>query len=167
LENDSEHAKCLYPVIVFGRPFVKRFALCYRTVVHLSVCLSCPVCNVGILWPNGWTDQDETWHAGRPRPRPHCVRWGPRCLSPKRGHSPQFSAHVYCAQKAAWMDQYATWYGCRPQPKRHCARLRPSSSPPKGGKAPNFQPIPIVANRLHGSRCHLVGRQASTRAILC
>jgi len=28
----------------FGRPFVKRFALCYRT----AVCLSCPVCNVGV-----------------------------------------------------------------------------------------------------------------------
>jgi len=28
---------------VFGRPFVKRFALCYQTVVCLSVCLSvCP-----------------------------------------------------------------------------------------------------------------------------
>jgi len=31
----------------------------------LSVrCLSCPVCDVRALWPNGWTDQDETWHAG-------------------------------------------------------------------------------------------------------
>ena len=40
----------------FGRPFAKRFALCYRTVV-LSV-LS--VCNVGLLWPNGFIDQDET-----------------------------------------------------------------------------------------------------------
>jgi len=38
-----------------GRPFVKRFALCYRTVV-------CPVCDVGVLWPNGLMDQDETWH---------------------------------------------------------------------------------------------------------
>ena len=37
-------------------------------------CLSSPVCDVGVLWPNGWTDQDETWHAGRPRPQPHCVR---------------------------------------------------------------------------------------------
>ena len=27
----------------------------------LSVCLSClSVCDVGVLWPNGWTDQDET-----------------------------------------------------------------------------------------------------------
>ena len=59
-----------------GRPFVKRFALCYRSVV-CPVCLSCPVCDVRALWPNGWTDQDETWRAGRPRPRPwpHCVRW--------------------------------------------------------------------------------------------
>jgi len=24
----------------------------------------CPVCDVGVLWPNSWTDQDETWHAG-------------------------------------------------------------------------------------------------------
>ena len=40
----------------------------------------CPVCNVGVLWPNSWMDQDET------RPRPHCVRWG---LSfPQKGHSP-------------------------------------------------------------------------------
>jgi len=46
----------------FGRPFVKRFALCYRSVV----CPVCPVCDVRALWPNGWTDQDETWHAGRP-----------------------------------------------------------------------------------------------------
>ena len=48
-------------------------------------CLS--VCNVGVLWPNGLTHQDETWHAGRTRPWPHCVRWGPSSPSPK-GHSP-------------------------------------------------------------------------------
>jgi len=30
------------------------------------------VCDVGVLWPNGWTDRDETWLAGRPRPWPHC-----------------------------------------------------------------------------------------------
>ena len=44
-------------MLLFGRPFVKRFALCYRTVV-LSV-LSC-VYDVGALWLNGWMDQDET-----------------------------------------------------------------------------------------------------------
>jgi len=81
------------------RRHVKRFALWYRTVIYLSVC---PVCNVGMLWPNGWTDQDETWHAGRPRPWPHCIRWGPSS-PPKKGQSPQFSAHVYCGQTAGWM----------------------------------------------------------------
>jgi len=39
-------------------------------------CLVCPVCNVGALWPNGWMDQDASWHRGRSRPRRHCVRWG-------------------------------------------------------------------------------------------
>jgi len=34
----------------------------YRTVVYLS----CPVCDVGVLWPNGWADEDETWHGVRP-----------------------------------------------------------------------------------------------------
>jgi len=79
----------------FGRPFVKRFALCYQTVV-------CPVClsvlsayDDGELWPNGWMDQDETWHADRPRPRRRCVRWG-RSSPVKRGTAPKFSAHVYC-----------------------------------------------------------------------
>jgi len=85
-------------LLVFGRPFVKRFALCYRTVV----CLSCPVRNVGVLWPNGCTDPDETWRAGRPRPWPHCVRWGPRSSSPK-GHIPQFSAHICGGQMARWI----------------------------------------------------------------
>jgi len=39
-------------------------------------CLSClSFCDIRALWLNGWTDQDETWHAGSPRPWPHCVRW--------------------------------------------------------------------------------------------
>jgi len=35
------------------------------------------VCSVRALWSNGWMDLDETWHAGRLRPWPHCVRWRP------------------------------------------------------------------------------------------
>jgi len=64
-------------------------ALCYQTVV-LSILSVCPVCNVGVLWPNGWTDQDETWRAGRPRPRPHCVTRRPSFLSPKGAQPPIF-----------------------------------------------------------------------------
>ena len=79
--------------LFFGRPFVKRFAVCYRTVV-LSV-LS--VCNVGVLWPNGWMDQDATSYGGSPRPRRHCVRWGPNS-SEIGTAAPLFSADVYCGQ---------------------------------------------------------------------
>jgi len=59
----------------------------WATVSSLSVCLSVMLV-VGVLLPNSWMDQDETLHGGRPRPRPHCVRWGPS--SPKRGTSPNF-----------------------------------------------------------------------------
>ena len=79
---------------VFGRPFVKRFALCYQTVICLSVC------DVGVLWPNGWMDQDETWHAGRPRPWPHSghIVLDGDPAPPAKGvqQPPLFLAHVYC-----------------------------------------------------------------------
>ena len=67
-------------------------------------CPVCPVCNVGALWPSGWTDQDDTWHAGRPRPWPHCVRWRPSSPSPKEAQPfPQVSDHICCGQMAAWI----------------------------------------------------------------
>ena len=45
-------------------------------------------------------DQDATWYGGRPRPRPHCARWGTH-LPPSR--DPQFLAHVYSDQTAGWI----------------------------------------------------------------
>jgi len=112
----------------FGRPFVKRFALCYRTVV-LSVC------DVRALWPNGWTDQDETWHAGRPRPWPHCIRWGPSSPTPKGAQSRANFRPISLAAK--WLHGHdATWYGGRTRPRRLCVRWGTSPLPPKGGGAP-------------------------------
>jgi len=73
------------------------------SVRSLSVLSVCPVCNVRALWPNRWTDQDETWHAGRPRPWPLCVRWGPSSPSPKGGGAPQFLADICCSQMAGWI----------------------------------------------------------------
>jgi len=94
---------------IFGRSFVKRFALCYRTVVCpvYPVCLSfLSVCDVGVLWPNSWTDQGQTWCAGRPRPS-HIVLDGDRA-PPKKGLSPppqkkKVSAHDRCGQTAGWI----------------------------------------------------------------
>jgi len=47
------------------------------------------------------------WYGGRPRPRQHCVRWGPSSPPQKGGNSsPQFLAHVLLPNR--WMDQDAT-----------------------------------------------------------
>jgi len=99
-----------------------------------DLCLSCPVlsvCNVGALWPNGSTDPDETWHRGRPRTRPHFVRWGPSFPPPKRTQSPILGPHLLWPND--WMDQDATWYGGRPRPRPRCVRWGPNSPPTERG----------------------------------
>jgi len=76
--------------MAFSRPFDFWATVCRTVRPMLSdrcpVLYVCPVCDVGVLWPNGWMDQDETWHGGRPWPWPHCVRSDPAPLS--IGHSP-------------------------------------------------------------------------------
>jgi len=49
-----------------------------------------------------WMDQDATWYEGRPRPRPYRATWEASSL-PKRGRSPQFSAHICCGQMTGWI----------------------------------------------------------------
>jgi len=71
-----------------------------------SVCPVLSVCNVSALWPNGWMDEDETWHGGRPRPWPDCVVWGLSSPSPK-GHTPNFGPFLLWPN--GWIDQDATW----------------------------------------------------------
>jgi len=82
---------CAFAACHFRHPFVKLFALCYRTFV-------CPVrldCDIGVLWPNGWMDQDATSYGGRlPRKRGTASPpiFGPCLLWPN-----------------SWMDQDTTW----------------------------------------------------------
>jgi len=65
-----------------------------RPLSVLSVGLSCPVlsvCNVRVLWPNGWTDG-------------HIVLDGDPAPPPQRSTAPiQFSANICCGQLAAWV----------------------------------------------------------------
>ena len=156
-------------LFVFERPFVKLFAICYQTVV-------CPVdlsvCDVGILWQNGWMDQDETRHAGRPRPWPHCVRWGPSSPPPKgEGRSPQFSAHICCTKNLGATDsQMAGWIK---MPLGMEVGLNPGDfvldgdpalpSPKMGAEPPpqfsaHFYCGQTATIPLHASWCHLVLR---------
>ena len=145
---------------LFGWPFVKRFALCYQTVV----CPVLSVCNVGVLWPSGWVDQDETLHACTPRPWPHCARW--RLSSPpqKGGGAPSPIFRPFLLWTSGWMHQDATWYGGRPRLSDIVLDGDPAPSPKKG-QIPliNFRPMSIVAKRLDGSRWHLAWRWALVR----
>jgi len=58
LRSACQNAKITLIFTVFGRPFVKRFALCYQSVLSaLPVLFVCPVCDDGVLWPSSCMDQ--------------------------------------------------------------------------------------------------------------
>ena len=44
-----------------------------------------PIFGPWLLWPNGWMNQDGTWHGGRPWSSPHCARWGHSSPQQNRG----------------------------------------------------------------------------------
>jgi len=92
------HVRANYAELFYKRSPKDGSPYAIRPLSVCPVCLSIlSVCDVGVLWPNGWMDQDETWHAGRPRPWPHCVRWGPSSLSSKRGWRPPiFGPYLLC-----------------------------------------------------------------------
>jgi len=108
---------------------------------------------VGVLWPNGWMDQDETWHGGRPRPWPHGVGWGSSSSSPKGAQPPIFSPCLLWPNGSIGQD--ATSYKGRPWPRPHCVRWGPRSSlsHKKGSTAPNFRPVCCGQMVAHLSYC--------------
>jgi len=69
---------CTLLVASFRRPL----QVTVRSML-LDRCLS--VCNVGVLWPNGWMDQDATSYGGRRRPRRRFIRWEPSSFCAKKG----------------------------------------------------------------------------------
>ena len=82
----------------FWQPFVKRFALCYLTVVCLS-CLSVTLvyCDQTV----GWIKMKLGMQVSRPRPWPHGVRWGPTSPSPRGAQPPNFRPISVVAK---WLD---------------------------------------------------------------
>jgi len=95
-----------------------------------------PIFGPCLLWPNGWVDQDDTWHGGGPRSRPHCARWRPAPV-PQKGTEAPFSAHVYCGQTAGWIKvPLGTAIGL--DPGHIMLDGDPAPSPQKWGSAPQF-----------------------------
>jgi len=61
------------------------------------------------LFPNGWTDRDVIWYAGRSRPTPHCIRWGPSSPSPKRAQPPIFGPRLLWTNGRPSQLLLSTW----------------------------------------------------------
>jgi len=143
----------------FWRPFVKRFALCYQTIVCLSVpsCLS--VLSVCIYFVTLVYCGQTAGCINMPLGTEVCFNPGDFVLDEDPAPSPkwersQFSPHVYCGRTA----------GCIKMPLGMKVGLSSgdfvgsSPLPKQGAEPPNFRPMSIVAKYLNGSRCHLVWR---------
>ena len=118
---------------IFGRPFVKRFALCYQTVVcPVLSCLSVTFVHCGQTV--GRIEKKLGVQVGLGPG--HIVLDGDPAPPPPKGHSPPIFG-PYLLQPNGCMDQDVTWYGTRPRPRRLCIRWRPRSPSQKGG-SPQF-----------------------------
>jgi len=114
--------------VVFERPFVKQLGPCYRTFV-LSVC---PVCNVCVLWPSGWMDQDETWHGGRPHPC-HIALDGDPAPPRKKGTQQPPPIFGSCLLwPSGLIEQDETCHKGRPQPCHTALDGDPAPLPQRG-----------------------------------
>jgi len=78
-----------------------------------------------LLRPTGWMDQDAIWYGGRPRPRPHCVRWRPS-LSAQGAQQPPFFRPMPIVAKRSPISipEDGCCYG-----KRATSHSRPTESP--------------------------------------
>jgi len=131
----------------FVRPFVKRFALCYQTVVYLSAMFVHCGQTVGRIKIK--LGMKVGLGPG------HTVLDGDPVPLPQRGTAPpsQFSAHICCGQMAAWIKMsLGMELGLGPG---DFVRHGDPAPLPKTGLR-NFRSITIVAKRLDASRCHLV-----------
>ena len=121
------------------RPMISDSCLSYLSV--------CPVCNVDVQWPNGWMDQDETWHTGRPLSCPHCVRWGLSSPSPKGVQPSNFRP---TSAVAKWLGiKMPLGMGVGLGPGDFVLDGNPASPPQKGANPPpQFLPMSVVAKWL-------------------
>jgi len=83
--------------------------ICKMVRPMLSDRCVCPACEVGVLWPNGWMHQDETWYRGSHGPGDIVLDVDPA--------SPQFLPQPRLLWSNGWMHKHTTLYGGKPWPR--------------------------------------------------
>jgi len=68
-----------------------------------------PIFGPCLLWPNGWMDQDSTWHGVGLRSRPQCATWGPSSLPKKGDRAPNFRPISIVAKRLYVSGYHLVW----------------------------------------------------------
>jgi len=142
----------------FWATFVKRFALCYQTVV-CPVCLSVTFVHCGQTV--GRIKMKLSTQVGL-GPGHIVLDRDPAPPSPN-GHIPHPIFGPYLLRPNACMYQDATWYGAKSQPRRLCVRWGPS--PPKFSAHVHYSYCDFVGT-LHNAQSLLIC-SSSSFSILC
>ena len=107
---------------VFVQPSMKRFSLCYRTIVLSVLSIMLVYCGQTVGWIRMTLGTEVDLG-----PSLHCIRWGPSSPQRKEHSSPPHSQFTDAGSPASvnrgacllwqngWMDQDATWYRGRPR----------------------------------------------------
>jgi len=137
----------------FGRPFVKRFTLCYRTVVLSVLSVTLVYCGQTV----GWIKMPLGTQIGL-SPGDIVLDGDPAASRKREQEPPIFGPCLLWPN--GWIDQDATWYGDRPRLSQHCVRLGPSPPPRKKGaqQPPLFGPSAFVPKCV----CHLCIKELLT-----
>jgi len=133
----------LLSISIFGRPIVKRFVLCHRSVVCLSVmsvlCVTSVYCGQTVGRSKTKLGMQVDLGPG------HIVLDGDPAPPPlKGGGAPIFGPFLLWPN--CWMDQDATLHGGRSRPRPQCVRWGPSSPSPKGHSLPIFGSYLLCTN---------------------
>ena len=153
--------------VVCGRPFVKRFALCYQTVVCLSVLPVLSVTFVHCAKTFGRIKMKLGRLVGLGHG--HIVSDGDPAPPPPKGHIPQSSAYICCGQMAAWIKMPLSMeLGLGPG---DFVRWEPRSCLPKGGRLrppPNFFSAHVYCGQTAGWMKLVLGMEVGlSQATLC
>jgi len=79
------------------------------------------------LWPKGWMDPGTIWYGGRPRPRPHCIRWGTAASQNRYSYTTKIFIRLSVVAKRLDGLRYYLLLRYTLRSKRHCVRWGPST----------------------------------------